>query len=121
MRIKSFGKTDTGLTRKGNEDYFLIKEDKLLFLLSDGIGGSRAGEVASQLSCKYFGKYFNKNPVTRFTGRPQHTPVCIEVPPILALQRLGRDDPQGLRGGSASLSYMWWLLGWGHSSVILQN
>ncbi|UCC41528.1 MAG: hypothetical protein JSV96_08985 [Candidatus Aminicenantes bacterium] len=25
-----------------------------------------------------------------------------------ALQRLGRDDPQGLRVGSADLSYLWW-------------
>lgn len=40
-------RTDCGLCRFGNEDAFIIEPEIGLFLVSDGMGGHRGGEVAS--------------------------------------------------------------------------
>ena len=49
MKINYFGKTDAGLVRPNNEDTFLIKADTGLCLVSDGMGGAAAGELASRI------------------------------------------------------------------------
>jgi serine/threonine protein phosphatase PrpC len=49
MKINCFGKTDVGLVRPNNEDTFLIKPDMGFCLVSDGMGGAAAGELASQI------------------------------------------------------------------------
>lgn len=48
-RYVLYGKTDQGLRRKKNEDTILINEEKGFCLVADGIGGTAAGDVASQL------------------------------------------------------------------------
>ncbi len=45
----SAGQTDVGKKRKGNEDSFLIDEALGLYMVADGMGGRKAGEVASRL------------------------------------------------------------------------
>jgi len=56
--MKSFGLTDKGKVRKNNEDCFIIEKceakDSLVLALCDGMGGAKAGELASQLSNKAF-------------------------------------------------------------------
>ena len=42
-----YGLTDVGINRDNNEDYFLVNPPKNLFIVSDGMGGHNAGEVAS--------------------------------------------------------------------------
>jgi PPM family protein phosphatase len=49
MKINCFGKTDVGLVRPNNEDTFLIKPDIGFCLVSDGMGGAAAGELASKI------------------------------------------------------------------------
>ncbi len=56
MQIAADGRTDVGNVRKNNEDAFLVRVALPLFVVADGVGGSAAGEVASQLfvsSCEY--------------------------------------------------------------------
>jgi PPM family protein phosphatase len=45
---KAFGMTDIGLIRTSNEDNFLIDPQLGLIMISDGMGGHDAGEVASK-------------------------------------------------------------------------
>lgn len=48
-RVESAGLTDVGRKRKENEDAFFIDDPIGLYVVSDGMGGHRAGEVASRL------------------------------------------------------------------------
>ena len=50
MRIRYAAKTDQGLKRNHNEDYFCLIEEEQLFLVADGMGGHACGEVASQMA-----------------------------------------------------------------------
>ncbi len=62
MRV--FSLSDVGLIRKNNQDSYInvYNENKdLLALICDGIGGAKAGEVASLEIVKYFGEVFSKH------------------------------------------------------------
>jgi protein phosphatase len=47
--IESAGLSDTGKRRKDNEDTLLVDDGLGLYIVADGMGGHRAGEVASRL------------------------------------------------------------------------
>ena len=48
MRIKAYGKSDIGMRRKKNQDYFLIDNSLGIYVVADGMGGMEAGEKASK-------------------------------------------------------------------------
>ena len=50
--VESAGMTDVGKRRKGNEDALYLDDQQGLYVVSDGMGGHRAGEVASELVVK---------------------------------------------------------------------
>lgn len=50
--VESAGMTDVGKKRKGNEDALYLDDQQGLYIVSDGMGGHRAGEVASELVVK---------------------------------------------------------------------
>lgn len=59
--MKSFYLTDAGRVRSHNEDSVTIlknKNNEYLIMVADGMGGHRAGEVASSMAVTHFGKRF---------------------------------------------------------------
>lgn len=48
--IRAFGVSDAGRVRKSNEDKFVSDPRFGLFVVADGMGGHKAGEVAAQLA-----------------------------------------------------------------------
>lgn len=50
VAIRVWCQTDVGLRRENNQDSFLIDEDLGLYIVADGMGGHRGGEVASKLA-----------------------------------------------------------------------
>jgi protein phosphatase len=52
MRLRVGAGTDTGRVRTLNEDVYVLREDRGLFIVCDGMGGVPAGEVASQLAAE---------------------------------------------------------------------
>jgi protein phosphatase len=58
LRAVAAGVTDVGLQRDHNEDSFTILEDLHLFVVADGMGGHRAGDVASQLATRTISDFF---------------------------------------------------------------
>ena len=61
MHIRYAAKTDPGLKRNHNEDYFCLIEDEQLFLVADGMGGHASGEVASKMAADVIREFFARS------------------------------------------------------------
>ena len=60
MKIRYAAKTDVGMKRTHNEDYFSIIEDEQLFMVADGMGGHASGEVASKMSAETISEFYGR-------------------------------------------------------------
>jgi serine/threonine protein phosphatase PrpC len=49
FRLRAYGRSDSGCVRETNEDAFYVSEEQGLFIVSDGMGGERAGSLASAM------------------------------------------------------------------------
>ncbi len=61
--MKSFYLTDVGKVRDHNEDSVIIlknEKEEYLLAVADGLGGHRAGEVASSIAITYLSKHFQE-------------------------------------------------------------
>ncbi len=64
--MKSYGITSVGLVRSKNQDYFFATDEKIgklnnLYIVADGMGGHRAGEVASAKTVDFMVDYIKNN------------------------------------------------------------
>lgn len=58
MRAVAFGMTDVGLQRDHNEDSYAVLNEYGLYIVADGMGGHRAGDVASQIATDSISEFF---------------------------------------------------------------
>ena len=50
MRLQAGYASNVGLVRQTNEDSYLLRRG--LYAVCDGMGGARAGEIASEMACR---------------------------------------------------------------------
>ena len=60
MRARAAGLSDVGLQREHNEDCFAVVPQHELFIIADGMGGHRAGDVASRLASESITEFFQR-------------------------------------------------------------
>jgi len=60
MRLKAAGNSNIGLKRRLNEDSYLLNQDINLYVIADGMGGHRAGEIASKIVVDTMNDYWMK-------------------------------------------------------------
>jgi PPM family protein phosphatase len=73
IEIQAGARTDTGRIRENNEDSYRLAPELGLFVLSDGMGGLAAGELASRLTVDTIVEYCREaegDPSLTFTGNP---------------------------------------------------
>jgi serine/threonine protein phosphatase PrpC len=69
MRLKVGAATSVGRVRPINEDAYLARAERGLFVVCDGMGGAAAGEVASSLAVDTIGTYVSDSPRASSTER----------------------------------------------------
>lgn len=60
--------TDKGMRRTKNEDAVKVMPDSRFFMLADGVGGNKAGEIASQAALDFLEDYVLNNPIENVEG-----------------------------------------------------
>ena len=58
MELNAAGLSDVGLQREHNEDSFCILPEFELFIVADGMGGHKAGDVASKMATHAIASFF---------------------------------------------------------------
>jgi PPM family protein phosphatase len=68
--ITATAQTDKGLRRKRNEDNLLVLPEHGVYVVADGMGGYKGGEIASEVAVKTIEKAFRE---AQFDGDPHET------------------------------------------------
>lgn len=54
-------KTDKGVTRSNNEDACFVMMKEKVFIIADGVGGNKSGEIASRTATRLISQYVSSN------------------------------------------------------------
>lgn len=100
-KINAFGLSDIGLVRENNEDVWAQVPEQNIFLLADGMGGHRAGEVAASATVNYFSEHMQEV-LSAITGEMPIEDLASEIEYAIqvvntSVYELGCRDPE-LRG-----------------------
>jgi serine/threonine protein phosphatase PrpC len=68
--VTAIAQTDKGVRRKNNEDAVLAMQKHCLFVVADGMGGYRGGEIASRIAVRAIEEAFE---TSTFPGPPHDT------------------------------------------------
>jgi PPM family protein phosphatase len=71
IKVQSAGCSDIGKVRRANEDSYLLNEPIGLYVVADGMGGHRGGDVASQMAIEAIDQYMS-NPSSQMQHATQH-------------------------------------------------
>jgi protein phosphatase len=69
LNVVVYGKSDTGVRRKNNQDNFCVYAEEELFAVADGVGGGSHGEVASRIAIDVIGRRMGVRSPVRPPGR----------------------------------------------------
>ena len=58
--LQSGSKTDIGKIRENNEDSFYVNDKFGIYIVADGMGGYKGGEIASKIATEYLGERISK-------------------------------------------------------------
>jgi PPM family protein phosphatase len=83
--LRSAAATHVGQVRSNNQDRYLLRPDEGLWVVADGMGGHRGGEVAAQIASDEIG--------TRFVDRTPEGLASAIVAANSAVFQAGIDDP----------------------------
>jgi protein phosphatase len=97
--VESAGITDVGKRRKGNEDALHVDDSKGLYLVSDGMGGHRAGEVASELVIETVRDWMNDSGGAAEAGDGSLSPTANRL--LRAISEANRSVHQAARRNEA--------------------
>ena len=76
--IIAYGKSDVGMVREMNQDYYYISDEEneiKLYILADGMGGYKGGEIASKLAVTSAKNYIENN----FADTPKNKESLIQL------------------------------------------
>ena len=95
FRLEYAWRTDRGRVRSANEDAVLVHPELGLLIVADGIGGARAGEVASALAAEVIGERFRCRavPLANAEAARRFAEAAIEEANAV-VWRLGQADPE---------------------------
>ena len=74
-RVEAFGVTDAGSVRQFNEDRIVLAPEIGVVALADGMGGHRAGEIASHIAADFVVDSLRTYVADARTTTPQHSPL----------------------------------------------
>lgn len=135
MKLQAEGNSHIGLKRRVNEDSFIIRPDLDIYIVADGMGGHKAGEVASRMVVETITDYWER---LRSKEIPAFlAPVKKDIPEIakhlvnsISMTNIvvheAQKKPQYLRMGSTVSAALLeedtvWLANVGDSPIYLHN
>ena len=62
-------RTDKGKRRSNNEDACFVMQEDRVFIIADGVGGNKSGEIASRTAVNGIKKYIEENPLQEINSQ----------------------------------------------------